>query len=234
MIQRVPQTNLDASTIDDFVRWVAATPSANVQDVRDAIAAARTDDQVVRALIANLFNLPVSDTGQHLLLLSIIGEMHQPAFAEPLVKFIGLPANCIVGEVSNHRAGGTSTSDIDVAALLRARAVEMLAWLRTPEAFEAVLGFARYHESRVVRLAALDAYTYNHEDSPDAIERARAAARRDEAKLVGLPRFTRESNPAQFAERVAAFYGQHPEERPPAPHIAGRSSQRLPEPRSSG
>lgn len=233
MIQRAPKINLDARSIDAFMRWVAATPGANVQDVRDAIAAACTDDEVARALIANLFTLPTSDIGQHLLLLSIIGEMRQRAFFEPLVQFIGLPANSIVGEVSNQHACGTCISYIDAAALLKARAVEMLAWLRTAEAFEAVLGFARYHESRVVRLAAIDAYTYNHEDSPDALERVREVARRDEAKLVGLPRFTRDSDPAQFAERMAAFYEQHPEDLPPAPHIARGAIERVPQPRSS-
>ena len=232
MIQRAPQVTLAAGTIDAFVRWVAETPASDVQDVRDAIAAARADGELGRALIASLFNLPAGDIGQHLLLLSIVGEMRQPEFVEPLMKFIGLPANSIVNESSNHRACGPCISHLDAAAMLKARAVEMLAWLRTPEALEAVLGFARYHESRVVRLAALDAYTYNHEDSPDAIERARAAARRDEAKLVGLPRFTRDSDPAQFAERMAAFYEQHPEERPPAPHIARRPIHRLPDPRS--
>lgn len=232
MIKREPFVKLDALSIDAFVRWVAGTPISDVQTVRDAVAAARSDEEVAPALIASLFNLPAGDVGQHLLLLSIIGEMRQQEFVEPLVKFIGLPVNSIVKEALNHRACGTCISHLDAEAMLRARAVEMLAWIRSSEAFEAVLGFARYHESRVVRLAALDAYIYNHEDSPEAIERARAAARRDEAKLVGLPRFTRDSDPAQFAEKMAAFYEQHPEERPPAPHIARKPTQRLPEPRS--
>lgn len=109
----------------------------------------------------------------------------------------------------------------------------MLAWLRNAEALEAVLEFARYHESRVVRIAALDAYTYNHEDSPDAIERAGAGARRNEAKLAGLPRFTRESDPAHFAERMAAFYEEHPEDHPPVPRSVGGPRQRSPQARAS-
>ncbi len=233
MVQRPPKAKLAVRTIDDFLRWVAATPAGKVQEVRDAIAAARAKAEVGSALVARLFDLPASDIGQHLLLLSVIGEMRQPAFVEPLVKFIGLPPNSIAEEQSNQRTCGACISYIDAAALLKARAVEMLAWLQTDEAFEAALGFARYHESRVVRVAALDAYTYNHQDSPDALERARAAARHNEAKLVGLPRFTREINPKEFAERVAAFYEQHPEDRPPAPHIARELDQRAPRPRSS-
>jgi hypothetical protein len=234
MIQRAAPAKLDARSIDAFVRWVAGTPVSDAQAVRDAVAAARADDEAARALIASLFDLPVRDIGHHQLLLSIIGEMRRPEFAGSLVKFIGLPSDNIVRDVSDAPVGGACTSHLDAAELLKARAVEMLAHLRTAEALEAVLGFASNHESRAVRLAALDAYTYNHEDSPEAIERARAAARRDEAKLVGLPRRTRDSDPAQFAARVAAFYEQYPEERPPTPHIARtRMRERPPGPPTS-
>jgi hypothetical protein len=232
-IRRPGQVSLEARTLDDFLTWVAGTPVSDVQVVRDAVAASRSDAEVGAALIASLFNLPVADIGQHLLLLSVIGEMRQPAFVEPLVKFIGLPADSIVRDRSNSGACGACTSHLDTAAMLKARAVEMLAWLRTSEALEAVLGFARYHESRGVRHAAVDAFTYNHEDSPEAVARARAAARRDEAKLVGLPRFTRESNPEELSRNVAAFYEQHPEDRPPSPQMAGPPRRRIPQPRTS-
>jgi hypothetical protein len=234
MIQRAPPAQLDAHSIDAFVRWVAATPVSNAQAVRDAVAAARTDDEAARALIASFLDLPVRDIGRHQLLVSIIGEMRRPEFAEPLVRFIELPSDSIVRDVSADLMGGAYISHLDAAALLKARAVEMLAYLRTAEALQAVLTFASNHDSRAVRLAALDAYTYNHEDSPDAIDRARAAARPDETKLVGLPRLTRDSDPTRFAARIAAFYEQYPEERPPTPHIAGkRVHERSPGPRTS-
>lgn len=234
MIQPLRPVKLDARLIDAFVRWVAGTPVSDAQAVRDAVGAARADDEAARALIAKLFELPVRDVGHHQILLSIIGEMRRPEFADSLVRFIGLPADSIVRDVSDDPTGGPRISHLDAAALLQARAVEMLAHLGATEALQAVLGFASQHESRPVRLAALDAYTYNHEDSPDAIERARAAARPEEAKLVGLPRRTRDGDPAQFAAAVAAFYERHPEERPPAPHISGkRMRARSPEPRTS-
>jgi hypothetical protein len=231
-IERPAPTRLEAGSIDAFLGWVARTPGSEVRGVRDAIAAARADGTIADALLASLFNLPVRDIGQHLLLLSVIGEMRQPASVEPLVKFIGLPPHSIVDDVTNACDCGACMSHLDAAAMLKARAVEMLAWLRTSDALEAVLGFARYHESRVVRLAALDAYTYNHDDSREAIERARASARRDEAKLVGVPRFTREGDAAHFARRMSAFYEEHPEEQPRTPHVAGRPGHRTPEERS--
>jgi len=216
-IRRAPTSPLDAQSIDAFLRWVAATPVSDTQAVRDAIAAARGDDEVARALVASLFELPVRDLGRHQMLLSIMGEMRRAEFAAPLVRFIGMLPGSIASDTSGGAACGTCISHLDAVAMLKSRAVEMLAYLATAEALQAVLSFASHHDSRAVRLAALDAYAFNHQDSPEALERARAAARRDEAKLVGLVRRTRDSDPAEFEAQVAAFYERHPEERPPAP-----------------
>ncbi|RKG71209.1 hypothetical protein D7V80_02330 [Corallococcus sp. CA054B] len=224
MIRRAPPAPLDAHSIDAFVCWVAGTPVSDTQSVRDAVAAARADDDAARALIASLFELPVRDLGRHQVLLSIIGEMRRPEFAEPLVRFIGLPPYSMVRGASGGPAYDSCISYLDAAEVLQARAVEMLAHLVTAEALQAVLSFGSNHESRAVRLAALDAYTFNSDDSPEALARARAAARPDEARLVGLPRRTRDSHPSDFDAQVAAFYERHPEERPPAPHAPFRRS----------
>ena len=92
----------------------------------------------------------------------------------------------------------------------------MLAFIRTPKALEQVLAIASAHGSRAVRIAALDAYIFNHDDSPEAIERARGAARSSEAKFVGLARRERDGNPHEFDAKVRAFYQRYPEECPPA------------------
>ena len=233
LIQRAPFVALDSQSLDAFVRWVAGTPVSDMQAVRDAVAAARTDDSVARALTHNLFALPVGDLGYHLTLLSIMGEMRRDDFLEPFVKFLELPADRLVNDVCDRPAPGSNTSYLDAAAVLKARAVEMLGWLRTTKALEAVLKFASEHDTRTVRLAALDTYLYNHEDSSEALERARAAARPEEAKLVGLPRWTRDGDRAQFDSQVAAFYERHPEDRPPPVH-APRKAPRANPPRPRG
>lgn len=229
----VPPVTLGAGSIDTFVHWVAATPVAKAGLVKDAVLAARGNDEVVRALTVSLFDLPARDIGRHLMLLAVIGEMRRPEFVEPLVRFIGLAKERVVPERSDEPGDGVCTSYLDAAAALQSRAVEMLAHLRTAEAFQAVLAFASQHESRAVRLAALDAFAFNNDDSPAAIDRARAAARPSEAKMVGVPRRTRDSDPREFEERVLAFYEQYPEERPPAPETdGGHTHEHSPTPRS--
>jgi hypothetical protein len=235
MITNVPPVTLTADSVDAFLRWVASTPVSNAGVVQDAVSAARGDDEVVRVLTVNLLDLPVRDIGRHLMLLSIIGEMRRPEFLGPLVRFVGLAEESVVPQRSDEPGDGVCTSYLDAAAALQSRAVEMLAHLRTAEAFQAVLALASQHESRPVRLAALDAFAFNNDDSPDAIECARAAARPSESKMVGVPRRTRDSDPREFEARVLAFYEQYPEERPPAPETDRRHRhEHSPAPRPQG
>lgn len=215
-----PPVALTADRIDAFIEWVAAVPVGDAQTIRNAVAAARGDDAVHTALIDALFLLPATDFGRHLLLLSVIGELRHPDAAAPLLRFLHLPGDAVIPKPQTTPTRGTFTSSLDYSAGLQARAAEMLAHLRTPEALAATLNAAAVHSSPAVRRAALDAYVYNHDDSPEAHDRARAAALPHEAKLVGLPRRTRDMDPEDFNRRVLAFYQQHPSEVPPRPHAS--------------
>jgi hypothetical protein len=217
-----PPRRLEAETLEHFVRWVAAVPVSEVQVIRHAISAARKDDSVFGALVASIFQLPVMDFGRHQLLLSILGELQHPKSVEPLAKFIDLPGDTVVPRPPPDQSKGLFTSYLDYAGALQARAVEMLAFMKTGEALAAVLQIAASHTSRTVRLAALDAFVFNHGDSAEAIEKARAVARPEEAKMVGLPRRTRDFDPREFDGKVRAFYQRYPEENPPHPEHSRR------------
>lgn len=217
LIPSLPPENLAADTIERFVSWVAAVPVSETQRIRDQIAVARHDELVAGTLLAHVFKFPVTDFGRHQLLLSILGELGHHKAIEPLVRFVNLPAECIVDQVPAWQGNDPATSYLDHAAALQSRAVEMLAAIRSHGALDKVLAIASEHCSRAVRLAALDAYVYNHDDSPEAMERARAAARPREAKFVGIARLERDSDPRQFEAKVREFYERYPEERPPSP-----------------
>jgi hypothetical protein len=213
-----PPSDLTAGTVDEFIRWTAAVPVSEVQQIRDAVAKARGDDAVHAALIDRLFSLPAPDFGQHLITLSIIGELGRPDSADHLIRFVHLPSSEVIPIPPREQSGGLQTSFLEYGAALQARAVEMLTHLGSQHALDATLHAAFAHPSRAVRIAALDAFTYHHNDSPDAVSRARAAARPTEAKLVGLPRRSRDGNPADFDAQVADFYRRYPTEVPPQPH----------------
>jgi hypothetical protein len=93
----------------------------------------------------------------------------------------------------------------------------MIAYLNSPAAKLVVLKAIGGHPSRTVRLSAMNAYLYNNGDSAEAIATARHYAKPQEAIFVGLPRLSPETNRKDFAEHLARFYTEHPEELPPQP-----------------
>src|SRR5690349_5444811 len=130
---------LTSDTVEDFLRWVAAMPVSDAQLIRDRIAAVASDDAVLDALVSALFQLPVQDFGRHLLILSVVGEMRHPRSVEPLKRLVNLSGDAVIPQPPAEQGTGLRTSHLDYSAAIQARAVEMLAYVRTPEALDAVL-----------------------------------------------------------------------------------------------
>lgn len=224
----VKPERLALDSIERFIVWVASVPVAEAQRVRDAIAPVRDDDVLVGALLGKLFDLPARDFGRHQLLLSILGELGNAKTVEPLARFADLPANAIFETVpaTTGDHGGPATTYVPHAVALQSRAVEMLAAIGSSEAFERVLALASQHGSAAVRIAALNAFVYHNGDSAEAMERARAAARPQEARYVGLPRLERGGDRREFEAKVREFYERYPDELPPPPRGGRRDPHR--------
>lgn len=225
-----PPVRLARDSIEEFLDWVAAVPVSDRELIQKQVAEVAADDAIVEALLKHLFHLPVHDFGRHLMLLSVLGEMRHPHCVEPLKRFVNLPGHAVIPPPPPEEPSDLPrTSHLDYGAALQARAVEMLAYSRHPDALEAVLKAASSHGSRAVRLAAIDAYAFNHDDHFEALERVQRVARPEEAKFVGLARRSRDADPVAFDARVRAFYERYPEERAPAPsHDAKETMARSP------
>src|SRR5689334_16516399 len=87
---------LSPLTMDDLICWVAAVPVSKSDVIHSQIALVAQDIDVVEALVAELFRLPVTDFGYHLLLLSTLGEMRNPRAIEPLLRFIWYKDSLVV------------------------------------------------------------------------------------------------------------------------------------------
>jgi hypothetical protein len=72
----------------------------------------------------------------------------------------------------------------------------------------------------------MNAYLYNNGDSADAIATAKRYAKPAEVKFVGIPRLSPGTDQKDFAARLARFYAEYPEERPPEPKRVSQKNRR--------
>ncbi len=207
---------LSAETIDEFIQWAAGVPAGEVEVIRERIANAREDENLIDQLTKELWRLPVRDVSRHGLLLSTIGELRDPRAASVLIKFIWYDGEIAPGD-DRKRFLHSCSFEADGSEVLRARATEMLSYLSSSEAAEATLEIVARHPSDFVRAAAIDAHMFNAGDSPEAAEQLHKTVREEDRWRVGLPRLTRDVDPEEFERAVLAFYEQYPQERPPAP-----------------
>ena len=216
---------LQTSTVDKFVDWVSTMPSSQVGEVKEQIALVKSDPKVVDAVASKLSFRNLGSYGRQLIYLSILGEMKNERALGALQDYLN-SRECPVFE---ERAAilpvssAPNTSVFDACAGLKAAAVNMIAYINSAASQAVVLKTIGDHASRTVRLSAMNAYLYNNSDSADAIATARQHAKPEEVKFVGIPRLTPDTDHKDFAARVARFYTEHPEERPPQPKLVARN-----------
>jgi hypothetical protein len=220
-----------AETIDEFLSRVGAIPHSQAADIRAAIARAATDQEVLEGLLKRLQTTPVTDVGRHLMILSILGELKSARAVEPLKEFIW-NERTLVPPQQPGEPGDTRTSFFNHDGALRARAAEMLAYIGGRDADVAVLEIAARHPGAEVRIAAIDAYLFNHADSAEAKEELAKFVRTEERKLIGIPRFKRGMDVRQFDQLVADFYRRYPEEIPQWPKRIEEQTLQQTKPRS--
>lgn len=207
----LPPPRLGPETIDEFLVWAASVPVGEVDVVRRAIASAAASqrDELVDLLHRELWRLPVTDVSRHLVLLSTVGELRDARSAAGLADLVWFEP------LVEERPGSTPGCSFEVSPtqMIQARAVEMLSYLATEEADRLTMRVALEHPSPAVRAAAIDAHLYNHGDSAEEADRLRSVVRSGDVVLVGVPRFTRDTDPEDLARSVREFYDRHPSER---------------------
>jgi len=211
-------TPLTIDSVDAFLSNAAITPHSQTEIIRKEISRISKDPQIIDALAKQLLTLPVKNIDRHLMILATLGEMRNPEAIKPLVEFIWSDQPFTV-ESTAGKGDSISTSFFNHTGALKARAVEMLAYIGTKEAYQATLEVIAKHVGAEVRIAAIDAFLFNHQDSLEAKAELAKVVLADETKLIGIPRWTNGMNIAEFDARAAEFYRLYPEEQPPVPTI---------------
>lgn len=218
VVSRPPR--LSSRNLDAFLSWAACVPHSESHRVKDSLASVKVTASLQETLHRELLREPIEDLGRHLILLATIGELRHPAAAAPLESFIRRATS----EPPAQESDGCQAP----LGVLEARAVEMLAYLRTPEADAMCLRVVRDHPLSAVRSAAVDAYLWNRGDSEEALQDVQRHVRPAERHLLGMARWGRSMDVSEFEETVARYYRQHPDQMPPPPKRAPKRRPRLP------
>ena len=204
-------TDVKASVLE-FIKFAGNSGSEQREEIRKSLHAARDNKQVIDVFCNESFRAQKEDHSQALLVLSLLGEMQSPFAAECLNRFMKLPfpktGTLVDGEIIEQTALGT----------LQAKAIDGLAYLNTKESNAIVLDAVKNHPSIIVRAEAIEAYLWNHRDSPDeARKMLRTYIRKGEE--IYLDRVRRETGEKAdtFNRKLEAFLKAHPEVIAPKP-----------------
>jgi len=207
-----------------FLEWASSAPKQQDGLVRDLLAGARENLDISRAFCEEAFRTQIEDDTRALVALALLSEMRSPLTEDCLIRFVEQPlpdkGTVVEGEIVEQKS----------LAMLQAKAVSGLAYLRSPRADEFVLKTAAQHPSRIVRAEAIAAHLWNNQYSKEARETLRRVVRPEEQ--IFIDRVVKETGEQKesFNRKLQDYLNAHPEVRPPAPEKAPERPQPLIEP----
>jgi hypothetical protein len=175
--------------------------SARVADAPDFAAAfitLREQPHIVASFVGYYERLPKANHDQRMTTLSFLGELQRPDAMPFLNKTIWttLPKR-------QRSKEGLSLRDLEEMVLVKA--VHGVGYLRTPDADKALIEVMRRHESRAVKIGAIDTYMWNHGDTSNAAQELFGILDRELHKFVERPRFYRGMDRQRFNEQLKAW-----------------------------
>jgi len=210
-----------------FLDWAGASTVGQREEVRRMLEEAREYKAVASAFCEEANRTAESDFTRSLLALSVLGEMRSAVGGECFQKLLHRPLP-EMGIVAN----GENVEQTKLA-MLQAKAVDGLAYLRTATGDREVLWAVSKHASRIVRAEAIEAYLWNHKDSREA--RATLLKYVQPKERIFVDRVRREPNEgaASFNRKLAEFLKAHPEAAAPAPKRLERKGGAAPLPKGN-
>jgi hypothetical protein len=211
------------ASVREFIRRASISTPDEHEQIRAMIAASSSNREVAKELGRSVFANRTRDYSYTLTALGILGELRHPEGQKALTKFVALPL-----PETGHMVDGEITERATLEKL-QMKAVDGIAYARTPEGDRETLRIAGLNPSRAVRAEAIAAYLYNHQNSADARASLLAVVRPDEKIFLDRPSFVPGMSGDAFNAQVARYLRLHPELRASDPGhlvVERRASER--------
>lgn len=181
------------------------TTHAELGLVREALTLLRQRHNIVVALAAHYESIPRNSFHARLRSLEVLGELQRTDALAPLRRIVRQPLP------ARARGGAEGMTEREYEEMIQSKAVHGIAFIRTETgeldstAMAEVRTVMRQHASRAVRVAAIDAYMWNHHDrSAAAIELYRILPS-EYHRYVERPRFQRGNPPELFRRQLQTW-----------------------------
>lgn len=186
-----------AAELPRILEELRAARGSDRESAEAAIAALALQPRIVDALSSRYAAIAPDSYVERRLVVGVMGALRRPDALGRLVQLAMAPLPPAPQKPKTHVVTRRTEEE-----MVEARAVDGIAYLRTPAAFAAVRQIALQHESRFVRIEAIDAYLWNHGDSPEAIRELRSLVPAAERRYVGMPRFAPGTDAAEFSQKL--------------------------------
>ena len=205
----------------DLLPQIYRATNQDLPVVAEVVASLSQQPAAVEAMVRQYRQVPAEAIEQRLVVLGILGEMKRSDAMAHLreVVWASLPP-------ADSQTEGLSARDLE--EMVQVKAVQGLAYLATPQADAAVRKVIEDHEALHVRVSAIDAYMWNHGDSPATAAELYRLLPADLHPYVERPRFHRGMERAEFTRRLRAWqkkWGSQPQPTPPSAHDVNGGEQ---------
>ena len=198
--------------VNAFVTWAGESVALEREMGRKVLREAAKNPEIVKALTEEaLVAQRNGDTSRGLVALGLLGEMRTYDGAKFLVEFVRMPlpkeGTYIEGELQEEAQ----------QAMLQAKAVAGLAYMRSADFDREVLYQSGKHPSVIVRAEAISAYLWNQGDSLEARKLLSSYVRPEERLFLDRVRRVAGEGAETFNKKLALYLEAHPELKAPKP-----------------
>jgi hypothetical protein len=172
--------------------------AADAPDFAGAFITLRQQPHIVASFVGYYERLPKANHGQRMTVLSFLGEL-QRRDAMPFLH------QKVWTTLPRRERGKEGLTRRDFEEMVIVKAVHGIGYLRTAEADKALIEVMRRHESRAVKISAIDTYMWNHGDTSNAAQELFGILDRELHRFVERPRFYRGMDRQRFNEQLKAW-----------------------------